>query len=86
MYGAKLVENVVQALARVVLSQAMLRIENEGFRVVNTTHDELLVLIPKDGYEEKHAERCAAEMKIAPDWLPQIPLDAEWSIGERYSK
>ncbi len=86
MYGARLVENAVQFAARVVLSQSMIRIADLGYKIANTTHDELLILIPKDGREEHHAERCAAEMKIAPDWLPQIPLDAEWSIGERYSK
>lgn len=86
MYGAKFVENIIQALARVVLSQAMLRIEALGYRILNTTHDEVLVLIPKDGKEEWHVERCAAEMKREPVWLPGIPLDAEWSLGERYAK
>lgn len=86
LYSGKLVENVVQWLARVVLSQAMLRIVARGYRIVNTTHDEVLILLKKDGHEEKHAEICAAEMRRTPDWLPGIPLDAEFSIGERYSK
>ena len=57
-----------------------------GYRVLNWPYDELLVLIPKDGREQEHVERCAAEMKIAPAWLPNLPLDAEYSLGERYSK
>lgn len=86
LYSGKLVENVVQWLARIVMSQAMIRIRNLGYRVVNTTHDELLVLIPKDGNEQKHLAACEAEMKREPTWLPGIPLDCEGSLGERYSK
>jgi len=86
LYSGKLVENVVQWLARIVMSQAMLRIIALGYRVVNTTHDELLVLIPKDGLEQKHLEVCKDEMKRTPAWLPGIPLDCKGSLGERYSK
>ena len=86
LYGAKLVENLIQALAWVFVSAAMNRIDNLGYRVLNAPYDELLVLIPKDGNEQFHVDRCVAEMKRTPDWLPGIPLDAEWSLGERYSK
>ena len=86
LYGAKLVENVIQALARVVMSQAMVRITQMGYRIVTTTHDEIVVSLKQDGNEQHHVERCVAEMRRTPDWLPGIPLDAEWSIGERYSK
>ena len=86
LYSGKLVENVVQWLARIVMSQAMIRIINLGYRVVNTTHDELLVLIPKDGREQEHLEICENEMKRTPDWLPDLPLDCEGSLSERYAK
>ncbi len=89
LYGGKLVENVVQALARVVLSQAMLRIRNMGYRILNTTHDELLILIPNDDGKytpEELLQDCATEMKRTPNWLPGLPLDCEMALGERYSK
>jgi DNA polymerase len=86
LYSGKLVENVVQWLARIVMSQAMNRITALGYRVSNTTHDELLILIPKDGNEQRHLEVCENEMKRTPDWLPGIPLDCEGSLGQRYSK
>ena len=86
LYGAKLVENLIQALARVVMSQAMLRIIAQGFRIVTTTHDELVVLIKDDAKAKHNLEICRQEMKRAPDWLPGIPLDAEASLGKRYSK
>jgi DNA polymerase len=86
LYSGKLVENYVQFLARIVLSQAMIRISRLGYRVVNTTHDELLLLIPKDGKEQQHLEICEAEMRREPEWLSGIPLDVESSLAERYSK
>jgi DNA polymerase len=86
LYSGKLVENVVQWLARIVMSQAMNRIVALGYRVVNCTHDELLVLIPDDAHAQENLERCRQEMIREPTWLPGIPLDAEASLGQRYSK
>jgi len=86
LYGAKLVENLIQALARVVMSDCMLRLIAMGYRIVTTTHDELVVLIKKDGNEERHLEVCKAELKRVPVWLPGIPLDADAVMSERYVK
>jgi DNA polymerase len=77
MYGAKLVENLIQALARVVISQAFIRIVGIGYRIVGTEHDSLWILIPKDGREKWHIDRCLVEMSRTPEWLPGIPLAAE---------
>jgi hypothetical protein len=76
MYGAKLVENLIQALARVVVSQAMLRVVQMGYRVVSMEHDSLWILIPEQNAEE-HAERCRLELCRGVPWLPGLPLDAE---------
>ena len=86
MYGAKLVEQTTQALARVTASQAMLRIRKSGLPVVGTSHDEAWVLIPDNGHSAEAAEYCREEMKRVPYWLPGIPLDAEVKVGQRYSK
>ncbi len=86
LYSGKLVENVVQWLARIVMMQAMLRLKALGYRAVMRTHDELVMLIKQDGNEQRHLEICLNEMKRTPTWLPGIPLDAEGSLGERYSK
>jgi DNA polymerase len=85
MYGAKLVENLIQALARVVVSQAMNRVVQMGYRVVSMEHDSLWILIPEQNAKE-HAERCRLEMCRDVPWLPGLPLDAEVTLGERYSK
>ncbi len=86
MWGSKLTQNICEAVSRVIVSQAMLRIKKMGFRTLNWPYDELLLLLPKDGNEEKNLERCMVEMRREVEWLPGLPLDCEGSIGERYSK
>lgn len=84
LYGAKLVENVVQALSRVITSRAMLRARAAGYRIVGMSHDDIWVLVPEDG-AEKHAEILRGFMKQRPDFGPDLPLDAEAKVGETYS-
>lgn len=84
IYSGALVENVVQWLSRIILSQALLRLKKMGYHFLSTTHDELLVLIKKDGNEERHRQVLIDEMRRTPDWLPGVPLDCECELGERY--
>jgi DNA polymerase len=85
MYGAKLVENVVQALARMVMSQACARIAT-SFKPVLSSHDEWSFLVKDDDHKDEALEYITNEMKRTPAWLPGIPLDCEGGLGERYSK
>lgn len=86
MYGAKLVENIIQALARVDLSQTMLRISNAGLRCWICTHDDVSVLVKDDQYAQPTFEWILNQMRQAPAWLPNIPLDAEGALNARYHK
>lgn len=84
LYGALLVENVVQALSRVIMSQAMPAIR-ALYRIVMSTHDELVCLASaSEGAAcQAHMERC---MTKRPVWLPMIPLAAEGGFDACYSK
>jgi hypothetical protein len=86
LYGAKLVENVVQALARLVVAQAMLRIKARGYRITNMRHDDIMVLVPKDGRGQEHLQILIDEVAAPVAWLPGCPLAADGEIGERYAK
>lgn len=87
MWGSKLTQNICEAVSRVIVSQAMLRIKKQyGFRTLNWPYDELLLLLPRDGHEDKNLELCMAEMRREVTWLPGLPLDCEGSVSERYSK
>jgi len=83
-HGGKLTENIIQALARIVLSQHLLSINRE-YRVVFTVHDEITCIAP-----ETDAENCKyfmlEQMREPPEWAPDLPLDAEASYDRYYSK
>lgn len=84
IYGAKLVENITQAVARVVMSDAMIRIKDR-YRIVGTVHDELLVLVPE--HEDLYAfnQFITQAMTVSPDWAPSIPLACEITVGANYA-
>ncbi len=42
-YGPKFVENIVQAIARDILAEAMIRLDNAGFEIVMHCHDEVVI-------------------------------------------
>ena len=87
-YGGKLTENVVQALARLVISDAMVRIENDptiDANVVLTVHDEI-VLVGRDTDPDGTMTKLIDHMCTPPIWCPDIPLDAEGGYDIGYSK
>lgn len=86
LYGAKLVENVVQAMARVVVSQAMNRITAAGIKIATTTHDDIVACLPDDEMLHNRYNFMRECMTASPGWLPGIPLDCEGHISDRYEK
>lgn len=86
MWGSKLVQNVCEAVSRVIASQAMIRLQHLGYRTLNWPYDELLLLLPDDGRADEHERICLAEMRREVSWLPGLPIDAEMTVAERYSK
>jgi DNA polymerase len=82
LYGGKLVENVVQAVARCVMTDGMLRIQKR-YQCVLTVHDEAVVLVPDE--EAEIAEPWVLEQMVAePRYMPGIPLAAETGAAKRY--
>jgi DNA polymerase len=86
LYGAKLVQNLCEAVSRLIVFQAGLRIQAKGHRILCRTHDELLILLDNDSRAEHNLKECIKEFEKTPEWLPGIPLAAEGSLGQRYSK
>lgn len=84
LYGGKLVENIVQAVARCVMTDGMLRIQKR-YPCVLTVHDEAVVLVPED--EASEAEKWVLEQMIKnPSYMDGIPLDAETGCARRYGE
>ena len=84
IWGGFFTENLIQAISRVDMSQTMLRLRALGYRIVLTEHDALAIVVPLDR-AENDMQVVLREMQRAPEWLPDIPLGAEGSYGERYS-
>jgi len=84
IYGGKLVENVIQAIARVVVGQQYLRIADR-YRMVLLAHDEIVLVVPT-----RQTKRAAKELQetlnTAPDWCKDAPLSGEVGIFDRYVK
>ena len=82
-WGGVIVENAVQALSRVITSQAMLKIRHAGYRIVGMAHDDLWMLVPED--DTDYAGRFFKEtMATTPTWAPGLPLGADVKIGDTY--
>ena len=84
LYGGKLTENIVQAVARCVMTDGMLRIQ-ERYRCVLTVHDEVVVLVPENEAEEAEPW-VLQQMVMDPPYMSGIPLDAETGCAVRYGE
>ncbi|MDU7478682.1 MAG: DNA polymerase [Finegoldia magna] len=80
-YGGKFVENIVQAIARDILAEAMMRLEKKGFNIVMHIHDEVVIESDSSSIEEVNEI-----MSIVPSWTPGLILDADGFESEFYKK
>ena len=84
LYGGKLTENIVQAVARCVMTDGMLRIQNR-YSCVLTVHDEVVCLVP-EAEQEDAKTWVLAQMVMEPKYMPGIPLAAEIDSAKRYGE
>jgi DNA polymerase I-like protein with 3'-5' exonuclease and polymerase domains len=84
IYGGKVVENVCQALARIVIGEQMLMIAKK-YKVVMTVHDAVACIVPEAEVERgvEYVELC---MRLRPSWAPELPLNCESGFGKTYGE
>jgi len=82
LYGGKLIENVCQALARIIIGEQMLMISRRQ-KVVMTVHDAVGSIVPDAEAAEgrNFVEQC---MRIKPKWAASLPLNCESKMGKSY--
>jgi DNA polymerase len=90
LYGGKFLENIIQALARIIVMDAAVRAEDRllmeygiRLRLALQVHDELVFVVPTHLVETVRA-LLLEEMRRVPTWGPGIPLDAEDGVGATY--
>ena len=82
LYGAKSVENIVQALARVIIGEQMVKVSSR-YRVVMTVHDAIACIVPEG--EAKEAQQFIEDcLREALEWADGLPLNCESGIEKSY--
>lgn len=97
LYGGSLTENIIQALARIIVSYQMCKIrqfldeeskqKGDGRirKVVHMVHDEVIVVVPDDEAETvKH--KMEEIMSTPPKWAPSLPVSCEAGLGKTYGE
>jgi len=82
LWGGSLVENVVQALARIVVGEQMLKIQ-ERYRVALTVHDAAVVVV-SEAEKDKALAYIVECMNWTPDWARGLPVTCEAQYGTSY--
>lgn len=82
-YGGKLTENVVSAIARDLMAEAMLRLEAQGYGIVLSVHDELLAERDRGTGRLDEFEKL---MATVPPWACGLPVKVSGWTGPRYKK
>lgn len=80
-YGPKLVENIVQAIARDLLAEAIARVREAGHRIVMHVHDEIVVETTGATVDQISGLMCDP-----PRWADGLPLDADGYTCDFYKK
>ena len=81
LYGPKLVENLVQALARIVITTHMTKLRK--YNVVFQVHDEIVLSVPETKVEAIQAE-VEAIMSTPPKWCADLPVACESGWAKNY--
>lgn len=84
LWGGKVTENIVQALARIIIMKYMLQIKKEyGMVPVLRVHDELVYVVQETAADEM-ATACSQIMRVPPSWAKGLPIEVEANYGPTY--
>ena len=82
LYAGKITNNITQALARIVMTDGMLRVSKK-YPIAGTVHDELIAVVPDDEVVDAKTW-VLAQMTMEPSYMQGIPLSADGGAHRRY--
>jgi len=82
LWGGSVVENVVQALARIVVGEQMIKI-NDKYKPILTVHDAIVCVVP-DTDLDNAIKYITDVMSTAPTWAEGLPVACEAKHGQSY--
>lgn len=83
IWGGAVVENVVQALARIIVGEQMVKLNEHGLRPVLTVHDAAVIVVHEDKLQES-LNLVTQIMSEAPSWAKGLPIACEAKHGKSY--
>ena len=83
IYGGKVVENCVQALAAIVIREQMVALRLLGYDVAFQVHDEIVVVAP-ESMAEVYEAKVVEVMSTPPKWAPDLPVACESGVAVNY--
>ena len=84
IYGGKVVENITQAVARIVVAEQMVKI-GRRYPVALQVHDEIVCVVPEEQADECK-EYMMNVMSTPPKWAPDLPVACEADVGPNYGE
>ena len=83
IYGGKATENIVQALARIIIAEQMVEI-GKLYHVAFQVHDEVVAVVPRaqSTHAQQHIVMCMSE---PPAWAGKLPISCELGISDNYA-
>ena len=84
IYGGKVVENIVQALARIVVAEQMVSL-GQSYHVSFQVHDELIICVPVQDVNDAR-QLVERKMSTAPSWASDLPVACESGVGANYGE
>jgi len=82
IYGGKCVENVCQALARIIIGEQMILVAKK-YKVVMTVHDAIACVVPEEDAAVALGD-IKTLMRVRPSWALELPLNCEAGFGKSY--
>jgi DNA polymerase len=84
LWGGKALQNFMEALCRLIISDQMLELDRMGWQTISSTHDEIVMMVKDDDVDEARQDMEDVMTGLLPKWADGIPLAVEIGVGQTY--